>query len=223
MNREIKKRIYKNRLTTLYENSKGREEYFKKYSAYVTELFSVLDYEAIANVVNCLLRARDRQATIFFLGNGGSAATASHFTQDLGEIGRKSGTKCFRTICLNDNVPFLTALGNDYGYDKIFTGQLSNLFKKGDILVAISASGNSPNAVEAVKLANKLKGATIGLVGFDGGKLAKICDYVLHVKTRHGEYGPVEDMHLILDHMITTYLCLDLYKKSNIFRLRKKE
>lgn len=210
----MNRRIFRNRLTALYKNSDSGKAYLTRYSGYLCELLSSLDFLAIEKVADCFLKARDRGATIFFLGNGGSAATASHFAQDLGEIGRKAKTKAFRTISLCENVPFMTALSNDYGFDRIFTGQLSNLFKKGDVLVAISASGNSPNVVEAVKLANRLRGTTIGLVGFDGGKLAKICDYLLHVKTRFGEYGPVEDIHLILDHMITTYLCLKFYYKK---------
>jgi len=204
----MKKNIYKNRLSRLYEDNRDSKVYLKRYGDYLAEILSGLDYSMITKVVGCLLKARNNSATIFFLGNGGSAATASHFAQDLGEVGRKSGAKVFRTICLNESAPSITALANDYGYDKIFTGQLSNLFKKGDILVAISASGNSPNVVEAVKLAKRLKGITIGLVGFDGGKLASICDYLIWINTPKGDYGPVEDMHLILDHMITSYIMM---------------
>lgn len=213
----MKKRIFKNRLTKLYNKNRNCKRYLEEYTNYISELLSKLDYKKIVKVANCFLQARKRGSTIFFIGNGGSAATAAHFTQDLGEVGRKSGTKNFKTICLCDNVPFITALANDYGYSKIFAGQLSNLLKKGDILVAISASGKSPNLVEAVELTKKLGGITIGFVGFDGGKLARICDYVLHVKTENGEYGPVEDIHLIFDHMITTYLYLS---DSNIRRER---
>jgi D-sedoheptulose 7-phosphate isomerase len=166
------------------------------------------DYTVIEKIIECLLQARDKDLHIFFIGNGGSAATAAHFAQDLGEVGRKTGAKNFRTICLNDSIPFITALGNDYGYERIFAGQLDNLFKKGDMLVAISASGNSPNILEAVRLAKARKGMTIGLTGFDGGELAKLCDLSLTIKTDKGEYGPVEDAHLILNHMITTYILM---------------
>lgn len=184
----------------------GRKEYLENYGAYLAGLLTRLDYRVIDEVIDSLLDARRRGATIFFAGNGGSAATASHFSQDLGEVGRKTGGKVFRTMSLNDSVTYMTALGNDHGYDQIFAGQLANLFKKGDVLVAISASGNSPNVLESVKFANKSGGLTIGLVGFDGGRLSRLCHHVVHTVTGKGEYGPVEDVHLILNHMITTYL-----------------
>lgn len=209
----MRKKLYENRLSKLYSKNRDCKGYLKAYGNYLGELLSNLDYQTMVKVANCFLRARERGSTVFFLGNGGSAATASHFAQDLGEVGRKAGTKNFKTISLCDNVPFITALSNDYGYDKIFTGQLSNLFKKGDVLVAISASGNSSNVVEAVKLAKKLGGTTIALVGFGGGKLAHLCDYVFHVKTKDGEYGPVEDIHLVFEHMVTTYLCMNELRK----------
>ncbi len=189
-------------------------EYYGSYCRYLNKLMGSLDYDAIAHVSECFLDARERRSTIFFAGNGGSAATASHFSQDLSEVGRKVDERSFKTISLTDNVAFITAAGNDYGYDKVFLIQLLELFKKGDVLVAISASGNSPNVIEAVKYANKKGGTTIGLVGFDGGKLSELCDHVIHVVSNKGEYGPVEDIHMILNHMISSFLMLVL--KSGI-------
>jgi D-sedoheptulose 7-phosphate isomerase len=157
-------------------------------------------------VIDCFIDVRKNEKKIFFAGNGGSASTASHFAQDLGEVGRKAGKKGFKTLSLTDNISLITAIGNDYGYGKIFTIQMAELFIEGDVLVAISASGNSPNIVNAVELAKKMGGGTVGLVGFDGGQLKNLCDHVIHVKSQKGEYGPVEDIHMILDHMITSYL-----------------
>lgn len=191
---------------TLFGDDMNPLNYFAYYGEYIARLLSNLDLESVKNVVECFYKARERRSIIYFAGNGGSAATASHFAQDLGEVGRKTKGDLFRTISLTDNVSFITAMGNDYGYDKIFTGQMNNLFEKDDILVAISASGNSPNIVEAVRLAKQLGGTTVGLVGFDGGQLAELCDHVIHVETNKGEYGPVEDVHLIIDHMITSYI-----------------
>lgn len=151
----------------------------------------------------------------FFAGNGGSAATSSHFSQDLAEVGRKAGLNSFRTLSLTDNVPFLTAVGNDYGYVKVFSVQMAEVFNRDDVLVAISASGNSMNVIEAVKFAKKRGGITIGLVGFDGGRLGKMCDHVIHVISKKGEFGPVEDIHLILDHMITSFLTFALMDGGN--------
>lgn len=183
-----------------------RRKYLEAYGDYIAKLLVNLDYKAIERIINCFLEARMRNSTIFFAGNGGSAATASHFAHDLAKTGRNSNNPGFKTLSLTDSVPFITSLANDQGYDAIFTGQMADLFRKNDILVVISASGNSPNLIKAAGYAKELGGITIGLVGFDGGNLLKSCDYALHIKTNQGEYGPAEDMHMVLDHMVTTYL-----------------
>ena len=203
-----------NRLSELFLKDNSSTSYYGNYCKYLNGLMESLDYNVIANVSDCFLNGRQRGSTVFFAGNGGSAATASHFSQDLAEVGRKAKVRSFKTLSLTDNVPFITAVGNDYGYDKVFSIQLLELFNKGDILVAISASGNSPNVIEAVKYANENGGTTIGLVGFDGGRLSELCDHVIHVISNKGEYGPVEDIHLILNHMITSHLMLTLQNES---------
>jgi D-sedoheptulose 7-phosphate isomerase len=182
------------------------KDYFRGYFKHVNDVLLNLDLNDIDGVVECFLTTRKNKKTIFFAGNGGSAATASHFAQDLGEVGRKSNKPGFKTLSLTDNVSLISAIGNDYGYDKIFTIQLVELFSAGDVLVAISASGNSPNMINAVEYAKNANGKTIGIIGFDGGKLKDLCDHVIHVKTGTGEYGPVEDVHMIMDHLITSYL-----------------
>jgi D-sedoheptulose 7-phosphate isomerase len=197
-----------NNLKTIFSQSGERSDYFNAYFSYVSQLLMDLDPHAIDGVVDCFLTARDNKRTIFFAGNGGSASTASHFAQDLGEVGRKAKTPGFKTLSLTDNVSLLSAIGNDYGFDRIFTVQLSELFNTGDVLVAISASGNSPNVIGAVEFARKAGGKTVGLVGFDGGKMKEMCDHVIHVRTETGEYGPVEDVHMVMDHLITSYLIL---------------
>jgi D-sedoheptulose 7-phosphate isomerase len=202
----VRKRLFPNRLTTLYKKSATPVEYLKNYSIYIAKLLTHIDYDSLRKIIDCFCAARKRSSTIFFIGNGGSAATASHFAQDLADVGKKLNKRGFKALSLTDNVPGITALANDYGYDEIFTGQMAELFKARDVLVAISASGNSPNVVKAARLAKRLGGVTIAFVGFGGGKLASICDHVLLVKTGKGEYGPVEDIHMILDHMITTCL-----------------
>ena len=204
------KKQYHNKVAELFEQSRSAVSYMENYGCYLSKLLSDLDYNSVTQTVDCLLTARKHSSTIFFVGNGGSAATASHFAQDIAEIGRKVGRPGFKTISLADNLPYITALANDYGYESIFAWQMAELFKKGDVLVAISASGNSPNIINAAKCAKKLGGVIVGLVGFDGGKLKEMCNYVIHVRTRRGEYGPVEDVHMILDHMITTYLSVSL-------------
>jgi D-sedoheptulose 7-phosphate isomerase len=198
------------RLSELYIKDNSAKKYYGNYCNYLTELMESLDYDAVAYVSKCFLEARQKGSTIFFIGNGGSAATASHFAQDLAEVGRKASTKSFKTLSLTNNMPLITAVGNDYGYEKIFVIQMQEMFSKGDVLVAISASGNSPNVIEAVKYAKQNEGTTIGLVGFDGGELSELCDHVIHVVSNKGEYGPVEDIHMILNHMITSFLMFTL-------------
>ena len=203
-----------NHLKQIFEEGMNETDYFTGYFNYLNDLQMKLNVADINDVINCFINARENGKTIYFAGNGGSAATASHFAQDLGEVGRKANVKSFRTVSLADSVPLLTAIGNDYGYENIFSIQLSELFSKGDVLVVISASGNSPNVIAAVKQAKKMGGDIIGLVGFDGGKLLEMCDYVIHVKTNKGEYGPVEDIHMILDHMITSFLAFKLMNEK---------
>ncbi len=203
-----------NKFKDTFVNSRDLGEFVSGYFNYLNVLQMKLNITNINDVINCFITAREKGKTIYFAGNGGSAATASHFAQDLGEIGRKARVRSFKTISLTDNVSLLTAICNDYGYEKAFSIQLSELFSRGDVLVVISVSGNSPNVIDAVKQAKEMGGDTIGLVGFDGGKLLEMCDYVIHVKTDKGEYGPVEDIHMILDHMITSFLAFKLMNEK---------
>jgi D-sedoheptulose 7-phosphate isomerase len=158
--------------------------------------------------VEVLDAARERGSTIFLIGNGGSAATASHMANDIGlDVLKKSGdARAFRVLSLTDSVPMLTAIANDEGYENVFLRQLRILYRPGDVLVAISASGNSPNVVAAAEWVRKEGGAVLGLTGFDGGRLRGLCDVAIHVETPKGAYGPVEDVHMIMDHLVAGYL-----------------
>ncbi|MFK5893435.1 MAG: SIS domain-containing protein [Pseudomonadota bacterium] len=176
--------------------------------AYINYLKSVLmniDTEEIGCFIETLLEARSRGATIFFIGNGGSAATASHFANDL-SIGTNDYEQPFKVLSLTDNVPVLTAVGNDYGYDEIFVRQLRVHGEKGDVLVAISASGNSTNLISAFDYAKSAGIKTVALTAFDGGKMKLIADEGIHVPTEAKEYGPAEDAHMVLDHLVSSYL-----------------
>ena len=195
-----------NVLVKKFEETGGTKKYFSAYGDYLGEILDALDTESVHAICERFLEARKNGKTIYFAGNGGSAATASHFAQDLAEVGRKADAKSFKALSLTDNVPCITAVGNDYGFDDIFTIQMNEIFGKGDVLVVISASGNSPNVVKAARYAKELGGSTVGFVGFGGGELKEICDDVVHVVSNKGEYGPVEDVHMILDHMITSFL-----------------
>ena len=195
-----------NNLDEIFSESQSGRDYAKRYASYLSDLLGRLDVEAIEKTIAIFQKARTDGKTIFFVGNGGSAATCSHFAEDLEYGTRTEGKKSFRVLSLTDNTAYITAVANDEGYENVFLRQLQNHFSAGDVLIAISASGNSPNVVKAVEYANGNRGITIGMVGFDGGKLKDICQHCCHVKTIKGAYGPVEDIHLVLDHIISTYL-----------------
>jgi D-sedoheptulose 7-phosphate isomerase len=191
-----------NHLESIFENSSGGQQFAEGYLAYLAEVLGRLDRDSIAKFADELLAARERNARIFFLGNGGSAATASHWVNDL----TRWRGRPFRALSLTENVAVLTAIANDYGYQHVFTHQLENLLGPGDVVVAISASGNSQNVVSAIEYANANGAITVALTGFDGGRLTQIAQVVVHAPTVAGEYGPAEDVHLILDHLVTSYL-----------------
>ena len=163
---------------------------------------------AVERIVSILLRARAEDRTIFFFGNGGSASTASHFVTDIAKVaggteGRGPG-KRFRCVSLNDNIPSLTAWANDVNYAAVFSGPLKSLAGKGDVAVAISGSGNSPNVLEAVRTARAMGLTTIGLTGMGGGKLKEMVDVALVVPSNSMQH--TEDTHLIVLHLLTAYL-----------------
>jgi len=166
---------------------------------------NTVDLEAVAAVADALLVARDSGRTVFIAGNGGSAATASHMATDL-MLGSQLVDPPLRVIALTDNQAIITATGNDLDFDQIFARHLSRLAQPGDLLITVSASGNSPNILACIDVAKSLKLTTIGFTGFDGGKLATVVDLLIHVPTRKGAYGPVEDVHLAVNHMITERL-----------------
>ena len=196
-----------NNVQSIFNDSLSASEFSRKYLQYLSTVLEKLDEKAIGSFIELILKVREDGKTIYFIGNGGSAATASHFSNDL-MIGTRSSRKPFKAISLTDNVAVLTAIGNDFGYEELFTKQLEPLLQAGDLVVAISASGNSSNIIKALELAKKRECKTIGLSGFDGGKLKEMADVSLHVQTPKGEYGPVEDIHMIFDHIIGNYLLM---------------
>lgn len=180
-------------------------EFARRYVQYLNEVLQAIAPEAIARFVKTLLEARAQGVTVFFIGNGGSAATASHFANDLA-IGTNSYDKPFRVISLTDNQAVITAIGNDFGYEEVFVRQLQALGKSGDVLVAISASGNSLNLIRAMEYAASASIKTVAITAFDGGQMKKIADEVVHVPTGPKEYGPAEDAHMVIDHLVGAYL-----------------
>jgi len=179
------------------------EAFVKNYIEDNLKLLSSLDTKAVAGVIAEFGKARDQDKRIYAIGNGGSASTASHFVVDMGKgasIGRK---KRFKTIPLTDNMEWITALSNDLCYEDVFVEQLKNFAEPGDVLLAISGSGNSENVLRAVKYANEVGCVTIGFTGFKGGKLHTMVDHSIVVPSEH--MGRIEDVHVILQHMICYY------------------
>lgn len=174
---------------------------------YVSELrdtIARLPTDEIQQVIDAVLEARERDAQIFVVGNGGSAATASHFAVDLGKGASLGRDKRFRVLSLTDNVPWMSALSNDNSYADVFSEQLKNYARPGDLLLAFSGSGNSENILRAVQVANSLGCKTIGFSGFQGGKLRTEAQQCLVVQSDH--MGRIEDAHLILQHIVCYYL-----------------
>ena len=167
---------------------------------------STLDLKAVETVGELLDQKCRQGHTVYCTGNGGSAATAAHVAADF-SWGRRMGDEMRpRAISLVVNAPIVTALANDVGYANIFVEQLKGLFREGDVVIAISASGNSENVLRAAQFANDHGGTSVGLVGFDGGKLKDECDFCIHVPTPIGAYEIVEDVHHAICHMLANYL-----------------
>ena len=189
-------------------------DHFKKYLRSFKKELDRLDFNQIETVVNLLYDAYKKRQKIFIMGNGGSAATASHFACDLSKNVLAPGKPRFRTISLVDNVPLLTAISNDIGYEDVFVEQLRYLLRPDDIVITISGSGNSANIIKALEYARKNKAATIAILGFEGGQAKEIADYSIHLKSYH--YGRVEDIHLFLQHMICDYLSKKINMRDKV-------
>jgi D-sedoheptulose 7-phosphate isomerase len=197
------------RMTNLIDataSSRTAAQFVQRYFRYLEPVLASIPADSIEALVNELRAARERQATVFITGNGGSAATASHMAVDLMMCPPDRNGRRFRVLALTDSTPILTAVGNDFSYADVFVKQLEAHHRSGDMLIVISASGNSPNVVEAAKWMRERRGIVCGLLGFDGGRLKPLCDVPVHVQTQPGEYGPVEDAHLVLEHAVTGWL-----------------
>jgi len=191
-------------LNKLFNKSDRFSKFAKKYFNYLSEIQKNMDADELDMLANEFLQARKAGNTIFVAGNGGSAATATTMANDIGfDIIKKTGTKNpFRVFALTDNTSVITAISNDVGYENIFINQLKIHYRSGDKLVVISASGNSKNVILASEWVKSMGGKVIGMLGFDGGALRKICDLSILIPSLPGEYGPVEDMHLMINHLL---------------------
>jgi D-sedoheptulose 7-phosphate isomerase len=157
----------------------------------------------VSELGDILYRAYHIGSSVFIVGNGGSASTASHMAADLAKNTIGPHMTRFRVLSLNDNMSLVTALANDEGYENVFREQLINLIRPSDVLIAISASGNSPNVLRAIEYATSRQAQTVGLLGFDGGRALELVDHAIHVRSH--DYGVIEDAHLILNHILVEY------------------
>lgn len=180
-------------------------EFANQYLKEVLPLFQEYQSETFQKAMAAMVQVYQNGGTIYICGNGGSAGTSNHMVNDLSKGTVSEGKKRLRVIGLADNMSLLTAYANDCGYESIFVEQLKSLWKKGDLLIAISASGNSPNVLRAAEYARENGGEVIGLIGFSGGKLKELSNYAIHFKSHN--YGAVEDAQLMFSHLASQYLC----------------
>ena len=187
------------------------KDYIKNFSDNTISALKNLPDEEIAKALNILQAVYERDGRIYIFGNGGSLALATHWVSDFnktvfghsGELEKHA--KRFQAIRVPTTEEELTAWANDVGYDMVFAGPLQNYLQDSDVVIAISSSGNSPNVINAVELAKKRHVPVIGLSGFDGGRLNKLADAKILVKTEKGEYGIVESIHGAILHLMTQY------------------
>ncbi len=176
----------------------------EKYLQEVGEMVRAIPRDGVRQVVEAVREARDSGRRVFIMGNGGSAATASHMACDLAKTAITKGKRRLKAVALTDNAPLLTAWGNDAAYEDVFAEQLRNLAEPGDLVIAISGSGNSPNVLKASELAREVGAKTVGFTGRPGGRLKELVDISVVVPAVRIEQA--EDGHMILDHVVTVAL-----------------
>jgi len=175
--------------------------HIQNYLNQLAEILSEVPVEKVERVMEIIYKAYTQNRQVFILGNGGSAATASHFCCDLGKGSIVDGKPRLRVMSLNDNTALLTAYANDIGYESVFVEQMKNLLQEGDIVICITASGNSPNVLRAIDFANEKGAISIGFLGFGGGSAREIVTE--HITLESHNYGQVEDIHMVLAHSIS--------------------
>lgn len=184
------------RSTLMMNFTPGVQEYLDGLKKVIDEF----NIDQVTLVMERLLAAYRRRASVYVFGNGGSASTASHFVNDFNKGISERLDQGFRFFCLNDNIPTMMAVANDISYDRVFALQLKNYLQPGDVVLAISGSGNSTNVIDAVRFANQRGVETIGLVGFDGGRLKELARFCIHVPV--DDMQKAEDLHLVINHVM---------------------
>lgn len=178
------------------------------------EVIKKLDIDAINDAMNAINEAYKAKKKIYIFGNGGSSATASHYQNDFNKGISEYVENKFKFQCLNDNIATLMAIANDIGFEEVFRFQLKNNLEEGDIIIAISGSGNSKNVINAVQYAKSQGNKVIGLTGFTGGNLKEMADISLHAPINSMQI--TEDIHMIFDHLIMSIFYKTLCGKNHI-------
>jgi len=194
------------RLKALFTESGTASDYMQGFTTYFASMVAAMPGAALADLAERVERASDEGRTIFVMANGGSAAVASHFVNDMSVNAIVTGKRGFRVVSLTDNVESVTAVANDAGFENIFLFQLQCMMEPGDLVIALSVSGNSENVMRAIEYANLNDAHTVGICGFDGGRLAKGAKTVIHFPSSRDEYGPVEDAFSVVFHAVSGYL-----------------
>lgn len=183
-------------------------DFTKEINAYLElekQTIDKLDKQEINTFINQLLKARDEERTIFIMGNGGSASTASHYCCDFNKGASYGFDKRFKFICLNDNTATISAYSNDIDYNDALVEQLKNFFNPGDYVIGISGSGNSKNVIKAIEYANANGGITLGITGYSGGKLKELAQHSVNMNVNDMQIS--EDLHMMLDHLSMKIIC----------------
>jgi D-sedoheptulose 7-phosphate isomerase len=189
---------HKNKRTVNLNNTMNA--WLTKYQEAQKSVIDNIPLESVGAIIGLLQQVIKNNGRVFVFGNGGSSANASHFATDLGKGASDKLNRRFQVLSLNDNVGWMTAISNDYGYEDVFWRQLENFGKPGDLVIALSVSGNSPNCVKALEWVKKNGLISVALVGAQRGRIAEIADHTLVIHDNH--YGRVEDAHMIICHML---------------------
>jgi D-sedoheptulose 7-phosphate isomerase len=197
-----------NKIKEMYDSSDSTEAYVTKYVEHMAVVVAALDTKVVAEITTIIEETAAADKTVFVMGNGGSAAVGTHWVNDLSANTVVDGQPGYRVFSVTDNAASITALGNDASFDEIFTIQLKANMRRGDVVLAMSVSGYSPNIISAVEYANANGAVTIGCTGMDGGKLKEIAHHSVHTPTTKDEYGPAEDMFSVIMHIVQSHISM---------------
>jgi D-sedoheptulose 7-phosphate isomerase len=195
-------------LATLFQSAATPQAYATHYVEHLAKVLAAWDRDVIAAIIEAFEETSQAGRTIYFMANGGSAAAATHWVNDLVAGAYQPDQPGFRAISLADNTATVTALGNDAGFENLFVRQLEVMLQPGDLVYAMSVSGNSENIIRGIDYARAHGAKTIGIAGMTGGRLLGRCDINLHIAASADEYGPVEDAFAILEHIVSGYLTM---------------